>query len=201
MTEDLIHKLSEFSVATLHMASTQSHVLPINIRAIAPGMKLCGLSFVVQLKSGDNLALHHAIYQATEGSILIAAVEGTGDFGYWGEIMTHAALQRNIKGLIIDGCVRDSEYIQNLNFPVFATGLCIRSTSKNYQYRKCESIRIGDVDIHHNDVIVGDRDGAIIVSSKFTGETVARARLLEEEEDGIISSLKKGRTTLELYKL
>ena len=45
--------------------------------------------------------------------------------------MAGSAKARKIAGIAIDGCVRDSEEIIEMGFPVFSRGLCMRGTIKN----------------------------------------------------------------------
>src|ERR1700716_3302111 len=102
------------------------------LKPLAPGMRLCGRALPVSSPPGDNLWLHHAIYAAQRGEVLIVDV-GTGgtEYGYWGEVMAIASQMRGIAGLIITGGVRDSLRMFELQFPVFSAAVCIRGTGKN----------------------------------------------------------------------
>jgi len=44
--------------------------------------------------------------------------------------MATSAVARDLGGLAIDGCIRDSEEIVRMGFPVFCRGFCIRGTTK-----------------------------------------------------------------------
>ncbi|HKV71778.1 MAG TPA: RraA family protein, partial [Gemmatimonadales bacterium] len=55
---------------------------------------------------GDNLALHRAVNIAPPGSVLVVDVQGAA-YGHWGDILAVAAARRGIRGLVIDGGVRD----------------------------------------------------------------------------------------------
>ena len=39
---------------------------------------------------GDNLFLHHAIYAAEPGDVLVVDTQGQVENGYWGEVMAVA---------------------------------------------------------------------------------------------------------------
>ena len=78
----------------------------------------------------SNINLHEAIYLAEPGDVLVASVEDYPQAGYWGDILTCAAQQRGLNGLVTDGCVRDADDIDLLDFPVFARGLNILGTGK-----------------------------------------------------------------------
>src|SRR6202043_1769819 len=100
--------------------------LPSLIKPVAAGFRVCGPAFTVDCPPADNLWLHRAIYAAASGHVLVVDVRGRTEAGYWGEILSHAALARRLGGLVIAGGVRDTEEISALSFPVFAADICIR---------------------------------------------------------------------------
>jgi len=79
--------------------------------------------------------------------------------------MTHAALHRHVRGLVIDGCVRDVEKLRQLQLPIFARGVCIRGTTKNAGARGSIglTITVGEVQVSLGDVIFGDEDGIVAI--------------------------------------
>jgi 4-hydroxy-4-methyl-2-oxoglutarate aldolase len=199
MSQELIQQLSEFSTATLHEAMGKYGALPSGIKPVSPEMKVCGTAVTVHSMPRDNMILHRAIAQAATGDVIIAHVSDFWEAGYWGEIMAVAAQARGIAGLVIDGCVRDADPITALGFPVFARGLCIHGTTKFGDGTLNQPITIGQVTIHPGDVIVGDRDGVVIVPADRLAETITKAQAREDKEAQVMSRLRDGETTLEIY--
>jgi len=195
--------LKNITTAALHEAYGKKGALPYNIKPIDPKMKLCGPAFPVKLNPGSNYLLHRAIYDASSHSIIVAEAEGWIEYGYWGEIMTIAALGENIGGLVIDGCIRDSKEIIKLGFPVFSRGVCIHGTSKrkNNVQAICQPIELGDVTINSGDVIIGDADGVVVLPAEETPGIINKAIKREKLEKEVIESIKAGKTTLELFQL
>ena len=70
------------------------------------------------------------------GDVLVVHVSGHHEYGYWGEIMAKMAKARGVAGLVIDGCVRDGVLLGAIGFPVFARGLCMRGTGKDFDARR-----------------------------------------------------------------
>ncbi len=199
----MMNNLRYFPSATMHEAAGKKGALPVDIKPLHPNMTVFGPAFAVLLDAGDNYFLHHAIYEAPKGSIIVAAVKKEPEFGYWGEIMTHAAMQRQISGLIIDGCVRDSKEIIELGFPVFCKGLCIKGTSKrkNSQQQTGIPVSIGEVTVIPGDLIVGDADGVVALPLNEVDEIMRIAEEREKRENDFIVSIKKGKTTIELFRM
>ncbi len=122
------------------------------------------------------------------------------DAGYWGDILTCAAQERGIKGLVLDGCVRDADDIDRLGFPIFARGLNILGTGKMRGGSIGDKIVIGDIEINVGDVIVGDRDGVVVIPSAKLEQVIEASKAREEKEDDVRKRLKAGERSLEIYK-
>ena len=191
------------SAASLHEASGRRGALPWAIRPLDPSMRIRGPACTVEGPGGDNLWLHRAIYAAAPGDVLVVFVQGAYEHGYWGDIMTNAAIGRGLGGLVIDGGVRDGESLRALGFPVFARGLCIRGTAKDHGARGFVNapLLIGDVAVSPGDLVVGDGDGVVIVPRDAAPEIVRLASERETREQGILDRLRAGETTLEIYGL
>jgi 4-hydroxy-4-methyl-2-oxoglutarate aldolase len=115
--------------------------------------------------------------------------------------MTVAARTRGVAGLVIDGCVRDSEAIIRLEFPVFARGLSIRGTKKDASAPGSlrAPIELADATVEPGDLVVGDADGVVVVAREEATEVIEKAREREAREAEIVERLRKGETTLDIY--
>ncbi|WAH37634.1 4-carboxy-4-hydroxy-2-oxoadipate aldolase/oxaloacetate decarboxylase [Alicyclobacillus dauci] len=197
----LIEEVRAFSAATLHEASGQYGALPSEIKPISSGMSICGKATTVLSPPNDNLWLHRALYEAEPGDVLVVDVGLEFEAGYWGDIMTHAALERGLGGLVINGCVRDLAQIETLNFPIFARGICIHGTGKDHNAAGAINVpvRLGNAIIFPGDMIVGDRDGVVSIARSRIADVVQRAKEREEKENRILQQLEQGHSTLELY--
>lgn len=197
----LIERAARLPAATLHEAGGRIGALPREIRPVGRRMRVCGPAVTVHSPGGDNLWLHRAIYVARPGDVLVVHVSGVPDFGYWGEIMSTAAQVRSLGGLVIDGCVRDADLLEEIAFPVFSAGLCIRGTGKDHGARGWinHPLRLGDLTVGAGDLVVGDRDGVVAVPLARAAEVVASAEAREAKEAGVLQRLRDGERTLEVY--
>src|ERR1700694_5564128 len=88
------------------------------IHAAWPGATLAAPAYAVTCSPSDNLAVHAAVAEAPAGSALVVAVDPP-ERGYWGEVLTTGAEARGLRGLVIDGGVRDVAALDAQRFPVF----------------------------------------------------------------------------------
>ncbi|TAM59054.1 RraA family protein [bacterium] len=190
-----------FSSATLHEAFARRGAMPSAIKPVAHGMRIRGRAFTVASPPQDNLMLHKAIYAAEPGDVLVVGVSGFHEAGYWGEVMSVAAVARRLAGLVIDGCIRDSNEIAALGFPVFARGTCISGTAKHGGGALQVPIVVGDVVVSPGDLIAGDDDGIVVVPPGEAGALAVAAAERMEHEAEIMRRLRSGQTTLALFNL
>ncbi|MFN8354256.1 MAG: 4-carboxy-4-hydroxy-2-oxoadipate aldolase/oxaloacetate decarboxylase [Spirosomataceae bacterium] len=196
---DLVKELSKFSAATLHEALGKVNNLPSAIKPIGQHMRVCGPAYTVQTMPRDNVLLHRAYAYAKPGDVLIVNCSGYYEAGYWGDLMSLGAKTQGINGLVIDGCVRDADDIEAMNFPVFSRGLCIRGTSNYGDGTLNQPISIGDVCINPGDYVVGNRDGVVIVPQERAAEAIEKALAREKKEEWVREELRKGRVSIDIY--
>ena len=203
IAKDFIERARHFSAATLHEAAGKIGALPSAIKPLDPSMRLYGWAFPVQSPPSDNLWLHRAISAAQPDDVLIVSTGGVNEFGYWGEIMTHAARAKLLAGLVIDGGVRDSQRLVSLAFPIFSHGICIRGTSKNPSSEGSlrDPIHFGEVVVHYGDLVVGDADGVVILPQERVAEILDKAQQREDAEAMALERIAQGETTIEIFHL
>ena len=170
-------------------------------RPVARGMRFAGPALTVQSPGGDNLWLHRAIYAAQPGVVLVVSVSGAYEHGYWGEIMATAAKVRGLAALVIDGCVRDGELLGDIGFPVFARGLCIRGTGKDFGARGWigHPTLFDNVTVNAGDLVVGDGDGVVAIPRERADAVIEASRQREAAEADQLRRIEAGETTMRLF--
>lgn len=194
-----IKKLASYGTATIHEALGKVGNLPYQIKGLTATTKVCGPAYPVKCKAYNNINLHRAYAHAPKGSVIVADCSGAYDAGYWGDLLTSGSMKQGMIGLVIDACVRDADEIEELGFPVFCRGLCIRGTGKDPEGSINEAITIGEVTIHSGDIIVGDRDGVMVVPQQRIDEAIEKSEAREQKEASVRARLNAGETSLQIY--
>lgn len=171
------------------------------IRPVWAGARLAAPAFGVRCTSGDNLAIHAAAARAPAGSALAVDVGIERELGYWGEVLTTAAMARRITGLVIDGCVRDVAALEAHGFPVFSAGVALPGATKKLPGATGGTVAVGDVPVPTGDWLVGDVDGVTVVPAARLDEVLAAGRARAEREQAFFGALRAGKTTVELLGL
>jgi len=201
LAPELVAAAARLPSATLHEAAGKIGALPSAIKPVAPQFKFAGSALTVHSPGGDNLWLHRALDVAQPGDVMVVFASGAWEHGYWGEIMTTMAQVRGLAGLVIDGCVRDSVLLADIGFPVFARGLCIQGTGKDFGATGWinHPVLMGNVAVQAGDLVVGDADGVVAIPHDRAAEVIAASQRREDEEAGILRRLQAGESTLQVY--
>lgn len=186
-----LRALQEFGTSTVYEASGVDCWLAPRIRPSWPGAKTVGPAFTAQVANGDNLAVHHAVRQAPPGSVLVVAA-GQGEYGHCGEILATIAATRGVAGAVIDGSMRDVVEIQALGFPVFSTGVCMRTAVKKNPGTVGQPVRVGDRDVRPGDIILADADGVLALPPSLVDQTLERAQQRFEREQATLAKIRAG---------
>ncbi|MCX8117042.1 MAG: 4-carboxy-4-hydroxy-2-oxoadipate aldolase/oxaloacetate decarboxylase [Desulfobacterota bacterium] len=199
--KELIESFRRIGTATVHEASGRKGAVDHRIKPIASGLRLCGPAFTVQCHPGDNLMLHKALERAQPGDILVTATGGSYEYGYWGGLMATSAVAKQLGGLALDGCIRDSAEIIRMGFPIFCRGFCIRGTTKTVLGLINHPILFGGVLVQPGDLILGDEDGLVVVE-RTECEAVLEKSIKRLEAERLKSErLKAGISSVELNQL
>ena len=197
----MFEELRFLGTATVYEAQGAKGALDSGMKPIDPRSRLVGPALTVDTRPADNLMLHYALLKARPGDVLVVDAKGFLEAGPWGDILTAAAMKRGIAGLVIDGAVRDASAIEAMGFPVFCRGLSIKSTGKAHAGKVNVPLCIGGVVIRPGDIIVGDRDGLVVVEPDKLASVLESARGREAKEAGFRSAIENGASTAELLGL
>ena len=196
-----MEELLRLGTSTLYEAAGLDNVsFGAKLRPVWPGAAMAGPAWPVRCAPGDNLAIHHGLASAPEGSVLV--VDGAGvEVGYWGEVLTVQAQAGGLAGLVINGCVRDIDALRARGFPVFARGVSMIGTVKTCAPSWGAPIHMLGVDVAPGDMVVADADGVLVLPAAELERTIKAGIERERKEARFMEQLAGGATTLELLGL
>jgi 4-hydroxy-4-methyl-2-oxoglutarate aldolase len=197
----LVEAFRDLGAATVYEASGRRGSVDPRIKPLARGIRVLGPAFTVECHPKDNLMLHKALQVAQPGDIIVAATDGYPDAGYFGDLMATSAMTRQVGGLAIDGCVRDSAEIIEMGFPIFCRGTCMRGTVKQTLGSVNHPVLFGAVVVNPGDLVLGDDDGIVVIPRSKLEEVMEATRLRVENEREKAAALKQGISSVELSKL
>lgn len=172
-----------------------------SIKPVFAEAKFAGLAYTVSCPPGDNLTIHKALHAAPAGSVLVIDARSYTEGSVIGDIIALAARLKGLEGIVVDGSSRDTEEIEALGFPVFSRALHPYGTVKETLGSIGEPVQCGGVLVNPADIVVGDRDGVIVIPYDYGLDVLEKASGIEEKENKVREQLKQGKTTLEIFSL
>ena len=160
------------------IAAVDASIFPLN-----PNAKILGTAFTVNAPAGDNLLFHKALDMAQPGDVIVLANKGSLSRSLCGEIMSNYAKSRGLAGIIIDGCVRDSAALRELDFPVYAKGVTPNGPYKNGPGEMNFPVSFAGIIINPGDIIVGDADGLLVIRPEDAEELAKKAKAWHDSEE------------------
>ncbi|MDO4741494.1 MAG: RraA family protein [Eubacteriales bacterium] len=135
-----------------------------------------------------------AVDALREGDIAVCANPSCNN-GFWGELMTNAAIARGARGAIIDGAVRDITQIKALSgqFRLFAAGRNPLDSKGRCLVADYDCpIMCGGVRVCAGDLVFGDIDGIVVVPGEVIDKTIELAFEKIAGENLVRDALRSG---------
>lgn len=172
-----------------------------------PGRPLFGRALTVTATAVHDIPAEpyrkelEAVDALNRDDVLVASVAGGGHCGFWGELLTTAALAKGAAGAIIDGFTRDSNGIVSLGFPLFARGCSpLDSKGRSDVIGVGATIDCGGVRVSAGDLVFGDRDGVVVLPSAVADHAIEAALVKVGRESEMRAALRDGMGVLDAYE-
>ncbi len=166
------------------------------IKPVDPGRaQFVGAAMTCETGPSDNLAIVAAVALAQKGDVVVSASDGFTSTAVIGDIVSQLAKNAGIEAVVVDGMARDSEGIIGVGLPVFSRGITPNSCVKSGPGRVGHPIVAGGVAIEPGDVIVGDRDGVVVIPQSRLDEVIERIEAIREAERKVIANVTGNRLT------
>jgi regulator of RNase E activity RraA len=182
--------------------------LPVELAPLREGMRLAGPVYPVLGRPHPGHDYDTSIRKVLEmlGSVPAehVAVYQTNDrtSAHLGELSVTSLASRGCAGAVLDGGVRDADYILREDFPVFARYVTPQDCVPRWGLLAHGEVTIvvGGVRVALGDWIVGDRDGLVIVPGERVEDVLAEAEDKVATENEIRDAVRGGTLPLEAYE-
>jgi 4-hydroxy-4-methyl-2-oxoglutarate aldolase len=156
------------------------------------GRSLFGAALTCDCGPNDNLALVAAVAQADPGDVLVAATTGFAGAAVTGDLLMGVARNRGVAGFVTDGMVRDLDDLEALGLPIYAMGVIPNSPGRRGPGTVGLPIICGGLPVASGDVIVGDRDGVVVIPRARLATTLANLERVKAAEAAMLERVRSG---------
>lgn len=180
--------------------------LPPELRPLLPQTAMAGPAFTIRGKVQAGADAHETLLAWT--GLLSKAPAGTiwasqpNDrvVAHMGELSAETLKNKGVRGCVVDGFIRDTNFLLNIGFQSWSRGFTPRDVVGHWLPDAIEvEIRIGEVDIAPGDYLVGDRDGLIRVPQALLEEVIVLSEKAMASESLVRNGILAGMDPQEAY--
>jgi regulator of RNase E activity RraA len=201
------HLYSSVLADILDEAGQRQQVMRPEVRPLYPGAKVAGRAATMLAVEVSELPAqpYHLLMEMLDGlrpgEVVVAAVQAQIRAALWGELLSTHTRARGGRGVVIDGLSRDSWGIEEMKFPVFATGLSPADSKGRLEVMSIRgTIPVAGVSVADGDLIVADSDGCVVVPAAIEDDIIAKAMQKVSGEDKMRDVLRKGASIREVFR-
>lgn len=136
-------------------------------------LKFCGPVSTVSVFE-DNSLVRDALEEPGEGRVLVVDGGASLNCALVGDMLAELAKKNGWAGIIVNGCIRDSAVIANIDIGVKALNTNPRKSVKKGIGERDVSVDFADVIISPGDYIYADEDGIVISDEDLAEMDLAR---------------------------
>lgn len=167
--------------------------LDYRIKPLAAGTSvMVGTAVTCDAGPSDNLAVLGALHLSRPGDILVAATDACMTAGVVGDLVLGMARNRGVLGFVTDGLVRDIAGILAVGLPVYCAGVTANSPARNGPGSVGLPVVLGGVRIASGDILVGDRDGVVVVPLGEAASVQGRLAGVKAAEAALDAKVRTG---------
>ena len=141
-----------------------------------------------------------AVETCPEGHVLVMDARKDARAATAGSILVTRLAKRGAAGIVTDGGFRDAHGIGELAMPAYCAG---PSAPTNLTLHEALDINVpiacGDAAVFPGDVLVGDRDGVMVIPAHLADEIAEECTGMETFEDFVLEQVEGGAPIIGLY--
>ena len=184
----------------------KNFTLPPELRPILPDVSLAGPVFtiegVVDAAAGPHRTLIEwtgLLSKAKPGHVWVSQPNDRV-VAHMGELSAETLKTKGVLGCLVDGYVRDADFLLEMGFQTWARGFTPRDIVGYWLPTGFDvPIAIGDVTIRPGDFMMADRDGAICVPRDAVQQVVEAAEVAISTESQVRKAILEGVDPQEAY--
>ena len=134
----------------------------------------------------------------TDDRVLVIA-GGIEGISCWGDILANAALAKQVRGTIIDGCSRDIDGSAAIGYPVYCRGVTmISARNRVMQIAAAVTIEVAGVNVSEDDYVIADNCGTVFVPQGHIEQVIELGERIAHRQEGMLQAVRSGCSVAEV---
>jgi regulator of RNase E activity RraA len=210
MADSITERLSRCYTGVVHDVmrgmGLKNFTFPAELRPLFPERTLAGPVFTILGRVDAEADAHTTLLEwtgllskARAGHIWVSQPSDRV-VAHMGELSAETLKNKGVLGCLVDGYVRDVNFLIEMGFQTWSRGYTPRDIVGYWRPAGFDvEITIGDVVVAPGDYVVADRDGALRVPKGIVEEVVANAEAAIATENKVRTAILAGTDPQEAY--
>lgn len=208
-SDDLVERLASCYSGAVHDVLRErgrtATTLPADLVPLVPGTRVAGPAFTVEgalaeVDAHDSLVAWTRMLSAAPAGSVVVCQPNDRTIAHMGELSAETLQQRGVRGFVVDGGCRDTDFVRSIGFPVFCAYTTPVDVVGRWRVDRLGGpIRIGDVAVRTGDLVLADSDGVVVIPHELAEEVVEAAVVRMGEESGLRRAIRAGQDPHEAY--
>ena len=190
--------------------------LDLGIRPLDAHMSVAGPAYTVvagpdvrarEEQPTDSRTAHFAVFDHIyPGCVVVLGAAGETRSGVWGELLSNASAVKGATGVVIDGGIRDSPLVLDIDgyaaFARYCSPIESLGRARMHDYEVPVSMTgtlTSQVRVNPGDWIYGDCDGVLVIPADRLEEVLTLSEHAKEVEDRVRADVRAGRSLGEVF--
>jgi len=207
LSDSLVERLSKLDTCAVSDAMDRLGLAgaALGLQPLWPCPRLVGHTVTVKLKpiaEGEQSHRHlgtAAIEAASPGDVIVIDNGGRTYAGSWGGILSVAAKQAGVAGVVADGACRDVDEARDLAFPVYArAGVPVTARGRIIEESFQQPIEVCGISVQPGDLVIADWSGVVFIPALQAGEVLDVAEEIAAREAAMAAAVRQGKPPSEV---
>lgn len=198
-TAELVEALAAYDTCTISDAAERAGLVAAlpGIRRQTTRERVAGVAVTVQLgPAGSETPAFHlgakAIEAGDDQSVIVVG-GGSTECAGWGGLLARAAGAKGVRGVVVDGLVRDIDEAEDLRFPMFSKGVTpITARRRLVEVSSQEPVKVAGVSVAPGDFVLADGSGVVVVPAADVERVLEAAGQIARREADMVARLDAG---------
>lgn len=167
--------------------------------------KIAGRVRTMRLAAGkqpDSKAPHlgtRSVEEADDTDVIVLEQLTGVNAACWGGILSEAAHHKHIRGIVVEGPVRDVDEINETGLPVFSRSVTpIAARGRIHEAAVNVTVNIGGVSVAPGDYVIADGSGVVFVPASIAPDALSRAERVAAKEKRMVEAVHENKTISEI---
>ncbi len=198
---ELVKRFDKHDTAKLVDSMGGHGAMHYEIKPLENNMRVLGTALTVLTRPGDALYVQKAIDETKPGDVVIISAGGYKDVCVIGERLGYFFKRKGAVGIIVDGAIRDAIGMVADSPPTFARSTCLRIFGSTGPGAINVPVSCGGVTVNPGDIIMGDRDGVVVVPREDAERIADLADAHLEGELARMKDVEAGKSVTDAFGL